>query len=532
MGLNKSDATVSLFYHMIKIKNKYSAILKAAIFATGFSGIVAEYLLSTLATHFLGDSIFQWAMIVSTMLFTMGVGSRISKTFQSKLIEKFLILEFSLSLLVSFAPLIVYTASAYTASVGIIIYGFCMLIGTFIGMEIPLVMRINDEYEELRVNISNVLENDYYGSLAGGVFFAFVGLPIMGLIYTPFLLGVVNFSVALGVYFFLRKRIQSGLQVWLKVAVVFVLLAIPIGTYFADTIIHYGEQLKYKDKVIYSEQSKYQRIVITQWKDHYWLYLNGNQQLCTMDELMYHEPLVHPAMTLHPNPQNVLILGGGDGCAVREVLKYQSVKSIKLVDLDPAMTRLGLEHPILQELNEQSMHHDKVEVINADGYTFLDKSNEFYDVIIIDLPDPRTVELGRLYSVEFYRTCYKHLRQEGVIVTQSGSPYFATKAFKCIVKTMQEAGFVTQALHNQVITLGEWGWSLGVKTQRDIRLKETLQAQTYEAIGTQWINKEAMQLITSFGKDIYPGFNDSVKVNRIHDPVLYKYYLKGNWDLY
>lgn len=517
---------------MIKIKNKYSAILKAAIFATGFSGIVAEYLLSTLATYFLGDSIFQWAMIVSTMLFTMGVGSRISKLFQTKLIEKFLILEFSLSLLVSFSPLIVYTASAYTASVGILIYGFCMLIGTFIGMEIPLVMRINDEYEELRVNISNVLENDYYGSLLGGVFFAFVGLPIMGLTYTPFLLGIVNFSVAVGVYLFLRKRIQSRFQMWLKAAVILILITIPAGAYFANPIIQFGEQQKYKDKVIYSEQSKYQRIVITQWKDHYWLYLNGNQQLCTMDEVMYHEPLVHPAMTLHSNPENVLILGGGDGCAAREILKYKSVKSIKLVDLDPAMTNLGLEHSVLLDLNKQSMHHPKVEVINADGYNFLDQSKDFFDVIIIDLPDPRTVELGRLYSAEFYRTCHKHLRQEGVLVTQAGSPYFATKAFKCIVGTMREAGFETQAMHNQVITLGEWGWSLGVKTERSIDLKSTLQRLEYANTETQWINNEAMQLLTSFGKDIYPGFNDSVKVNRIHDPVLYKYYLKGNWDLY
>ena len=175
---------------MFKTKNKYSAVLMAAIFATGFSGIVAEYLLSTLATYFLGDSIFQWTMIVSTMMFTMGLGSRISKRFKGNLTEKFLILEFILSIVVSFAPLIVYTASAYTTSLSVIIYAFSMMIGTLIGMEIPLVIRINEEYEDLRINISNVLEKDYYGSLIGGVFFAFVGIPFLGLSYTPFVLGI------------------------------------------------------------------------------------------------------------------------------------------------------------------------------------------------------------------------------------------------------------------------------------------------------------------------------------------------------
>ena len=118
---------------MLKVKNRYSAILMAAIFATGFSGIVAEYLLSTLATHFLGDSTMQWALIVSTMMFSMGLGSRISKSFQTHLTEKFLVLEFILSLVVSFVPLLVYTASAYTQSLPVLIYGCSIAIGNLGG---------------------------------------------------------------------------------------------------------------------------------------------------------------------------------------------------------------------------------------------------------------------------------------------------------------------------------------------------------------------------------------------------------------
>lgn len=515
-----------------KLKNTYSFVLMAAIFATGFSGIVAEYLLSTLATYFLGDSIFQWTMIVSTMMFTMGVGSRISKFFTTNLLVKFLTLEFILSLTVAFAPIIVYTLSAYTDSLAVFIYGFSMLIGTLIGMEIPLVTRINGEYEELKTNISNVLEKDYYGSLLGGVFFAFVGIPFLGLSYTPFLLGFVNFAVAILVFFYLNNLIAPKPKRLFNMSGLGIFILLVAGVIFADPIIKYGEQKKYLDKVVYAKQSKYQRIVMTQWKDEYWLYLNGNLQLSTIDEVMYHEPLVHPAMALHPNPQKVLVLGGGDGCAVREILKYPTVQKVSLVDLDPAMTHLGLEHPVWTAQNGHALKDPKVEVINEDGFSFLANQKKFYDVIIVDLPDPKTVELNRLYSQEFYQIAHKHLRPNGVLITQAGSPYFATRAFNCIFETMKAADFKTVALHNQILSLGEWGWVLGVKTEQDLDVKAKIQRLDFEGIETRWINQEAMQLITSFGKNIFPVESDSVEINRIHDPVLYKYYLDGNWDLY
>lgn len=511
-------------------KNK-STLLKAAIFATGFSGVVAEYILGTLAQYFLGNSVLHWVMIISLMLFSMGLGSRITKNFETGLLKRFLILEFALSFIVSFAALLVYTASAYTQAIGILIYSLAICIGLLIGMEIPLVIRINDDYEKLRFNISNILENDYYGSLLGGVFFVVIGLPVFGLIYTPFILGFVNFSVSIVVLIFLWDLLKASERKLLVSLGVFIMISLTTGIFVTDPIIKFGEQQKYADKVIYTEQTKYQRIVMTQWKNDYWLYLNGNQQLCTRDEIMYHEPLVHPALSLHPNPVNVLVLGGGDGCAVREILKYPKVEKITLVDLDPAMTNLGMTHPILTNLNKNSLSNEKVEVLNDDGYKYMLSTENYFDVIIIDLPDPRSIELGRLYSHEFYKICYRHLRPGGVIVTQSGSPYFATQAFSCIVETIKSAGFETVPMHNQVITLGEWGWTLGVKQPSYESVKEELQKLEIN-VPTRWINKEAMTLITSFGKDFYPWKKDSVHVNRIHEPVLHKYYMKGNWDLY
>lgn len=512
--------------------NFKSNILRIAIFATGLSGIVAEYMLSTLATYFLGDSVLQWTMIMSIMLFSMGLGSRISKSIQANLLEKFITIEFLLSLLVAFSSLTSYTVSAISAQTGVVIYGFSILIGILIGMEIPLVIRLNHEFQSLRVNISSVLENDYYGSLLGGLFFAFVGLPYLGLTYTPFVLGTVNFIVAAGLFALLWQSFERKKQIRVALFSGITGTLLLVGFFVAKPIILFGEQKKYKDKIVYSEQSKYQKIVITQWKNDYWLFINGNEQLSSFDEEMYHEPLVHPVMSLAKTPYHVLVLGGGDGCAVREILKYPDVQNITLVDLDPAMTQLGKTHPILRGINQGSFDNPKVEVINTDGFVYMDKTAQMYDVIIIDLPDPKTIELGRLYSYEFYRRCYQHLKKFGVIVTQAGSPYYAPKAFYSINKSLQKAGFATVPMHNQVLSLGEWGFVLGAKNINAENLKKELLQLKFEKLETQWINTEAMQLITSFGKDFFKADTTNIEVNEIHNPVLYKYYLKGRWDVY
>lgn len=520
-----------------------SNILKISLFATGLSGIVAEYLLSTLATYFLGNSVFQWTMILSIMLFSMGLGSRLSQYIEKHILEKFIVIEFILSVLVAFCALIAYSAKAFASfndslSIfpfpfdGLVIYTMSIAIGLLIGLEIPMVTRLNQEFEDLKVNIANVMEKDYYGSLVGGIFFAFIGLPVFGLTYTPFILGSINFVVAIFLISILQKSIASSYKKWFWPSGTLILLLLIFGTAFARQIINYGEQKNYKDRVIYQEQTPYQRIVLTEWKDKYWFYLNGNLQLSSYDEWMYHEPLVHPAMRLARAPQKVLVLGGGDGCAVREILKHRSVESITLVDLDSAVTHLARTHQAFLEMNQGVLESEKLSIFNTDAFNFLDKSEELFDVMIIDFPDPKSIELGRLFSLEFYRMCYNHLRPNGVIIAQAGSPYYATKAFKCIDKTMAAAGFSTIPLHNQVLSLGEWGWILGAKSISKEDLKPILRSMKFNDIETKWLTHEGMQLITSFGKDIIPMDTSLIEINRINDPKVHEYYMKGNWDFF
>ena len=511
--------------------NRTSFLLKAALFATGLAGIVSEYTLSTLATYFSGDSVFQWTMIVSIMLFSMGLGSRLSKKIDSKLLEKFIWIEFSLSCIASNVTVIVYTVFTFYSDPTFIIYILSILVGLFIGMEIPLVVRLNEGYQSLKVNISSALENDYYGSLAGGVFFAFLGLPVLGLTYTPLILGVINFSVAILFIYVIWNEIEKTQQRRLILYACLTAFILILSGLFSERIVKWGDHIRYQDPVVYSKQTRYQKIVLTNNGNNYWLFLNGHQQLSTSDEELYHEPLVHPVMQLKKDAKSVLVLGGGDGAAVRELLKYKNLERIVLVDLDPAVTDLAQTHPVLLNINENSLNNSRVEVINQDGFTYLEKVKNSFDVIIADFPDPRTVDLGRLYSREFYWLCNRALVENGNMVTQAGSPYYAQQAFECIEKTMQAAGFSTLLLHNQVPSLGEWGWVLGAK-QGSNSLKHDLQKVDLGNLKTKWLTNDALTLISSFGKQVLPKNYQEVKINKINQPVLYKYYLAGRWDIY
>ncbi|GAB4332554.1 MAG: polyamine aminopropyltransferase [Calditrichia bacterium] len=511
-------------------RNK-SAILKTSIFATGLAGIVAEYVISTLASYLLGNTILQWTLVVSLMLFSMGLGSRISRYIKNALLDSFIILEFLLSLVCASSALIAYTLSAYLETMELVVYPLAMLIGTLIGLEIPIATRLNDYYEELRINVSAVLEKDYFGSLLGGIVFAFIALPYLGLTYTPILLGGINFLVAAVLFWQFRELLRFRKVLTLALAMV-PLLLILLG-FLAEPVVLFGEQKKYRDKVIFEMQTPYQRIVITQWKNDFWLYLNGNEQFSSFDEERYHEPLVHPAMLLAASRKKVLILGGGDGLAAREVLKYPEVESVTLVDLDPQMTRLGQNYPLFVELNRNSLNNPRVKILNQDAGVFLRESPELFDVILIDLPDPKTVELARLYTVQFYQLVALHLSRGGVAVTQATSPFFSREAFLCIHKSMDKAGLTSLSYHNHIPTLGEWGWVLGMKGEglSAEKLKQRLLESDYSKVETRFLNRDAALSMFHFGKDIYRDF-EKIKPNDEMELSLLQYYKNGLWDLY
>jgi spermidine synthase len=343
----------------------------------------------------------------------------------------------------------------------------------------------------------------------------------------------VNFLVAAALLIcFFHLTVRRRLLV---VSLVVCALGLGALAIYAQPIVTFGEQSSYRDKVIFAEQTRYQKIVITRWRDDYWLFINGKEQFSTMDEHLYHEPLVHPAMMLSADPGRVLILGGGDGLALREVLKHRRVRSVTLVDLDPAMTRLAAEHPVLTRVNRGSMRDERVRVLNQDARAFLREDRNLYGVIIVDLPDPASFELMHLYSLGFYRLAASHLQAGGVLVTQAGSPYFANRAFLCILKTMGAAGFSTLAYHNDIPTMGQWGWVLGVRASEmdPAELKKRAASLDLDRAPNRFLNREAMISMIHFGKGVLdPARLAEVEVNTEFKPVLQRYYAQGLWDAY
>ena len=507
-----------------------SYLLKACLFATGCAGIVAEFTLSTLASYLQGNVTLQWTLVMSLMLFAMGLGSRLSRHLEDRLLDRFIGIEFLLSGLCATCAAAAYFGTAFVEGASAVLYGYAMLIGLLIGMEIPLVARMNEAYEGLKTNIASVMEKDYYGALVGGLLFAFFLLPNLGLTYTPIALGAVNFvvaSVLLWRYRDLLEKRKSLIAAFWGVAVGLIVLGV-----FIRPIILFGEQSRYRDRVIYETQTSYQRIVMTVWKGHHWLYLNGNVQFSTYDEERYHEPLVHPAMKLAGARERVLILGGGDGLAAREVLKYGDVKSVVLVDLDPEMVALAKTHPALLKANEGVFNHAKVQVVNRDAGRFLEESDAFYDVIVVDLPDPKGPNLARLYSREFYRICFKHLSEDGVVVTQSTSPLHAPQAFLCIYRTMQAAGFSVLPYHNAIPTMGDWGWQLGMKSGRisEGGLKQRAMRLNFSNVETRFLNQEAMVGMLHFWKGLFEQA-ETIVVNTEMEPTVDGYYREGEWGV-
>jgi spermidine synthase len=508
-----------------------SFILKACVFATGCAAIVTEYTLATLASYLLGDSILQWTIVISLMLFSMGLGSRYSRKYEAGLLDRFVLIEFGLSFLCTFSAMFCFWISAYTIYFGLVVYGIACMIGFMTGLEIPLITRINQTYESLRQNISSVMEYDYYGGLLGGALFAFILLPFCGLTYTPVIIGSLNLVVASLILWQFPNRLERPRILNIQ----FVVLILVSGMAFAvaKPIVLYGEQHKYKDKIVYQEQTRYQKIVVTQWKDDFWLFINGGTQFSTYDEERYHEPLVHPLMGLIEERNDILILGGGDGLAAREILKYSDVESLTLVDLDPAMTRLAQQDEIFLNINQGSLNDRRVRVVNEDAYQFIKESGNLYDAIFIDLPDPKSVALSQLYSLGFYKMVEKHLKPFGAMVTQSTSPLYSPEAFLCIKKTMQAAGFSVLPYQNSVPSMGQWGWQLGVrkKAMSADLLKQKLTMRKFLNIETKFFNQDAMISMAHFGKGLFDNEGE-IEPNTQFDHNILKYYKHGSWDLY
>ncbi len=422
-------------------------------------GLIYELIAGTLASYLLGDSVLQFSTIIGTYLFAMGIGSAVSRYLKGSLVAWFVQIELLVGVVGGFSSSALFLAFAYTHSFRLCLYLLVIAVGALVGLEIPLLMRILEGRFKFGDLVSHVLTFDYLGALAASIAFPLWLVPKLGLVRAAIMFGIINAAVALWSTFLFRDQLHYRLASPHRHASPCCCCSAE-GMYFSNWISATADNQLYADEIIFERNTRYQRIVVTKWKDDLRLFLSSHLQFSSRDEYRYHEALVHPGLSSLPNARRALVLGGGDGLAVRELLKYPNLESITLVDLDPEMTKLFTEHPMLAPLNDYSFRAPRVKVINADAFPWLDDNKQTWDFVVVDFPDPTNYSLGKLYTSAFYRLLKRHVAPGGLIVVQSTSPMFARQSYWCIVDTLQQAGFHTWPYHVYVPSFGEWGFTI------------------------------------------------------------------------
>lgn len=488
--------------------------------------MIYELLISSVSSYLLGDSISQFSITIGLYMCAMGLGSYLSKYVKSSLFDWFVFVETGVGILGGTSSMVLFLANIYIESYPLIMYAEIISIGVLVGLEIPLLTRIIEENAgNLRLTLSSIFSFDYIGGLAGSIAFPLLLLPQIGYFSTAFLVGSLNLGISLFILFSYRRFI-SHFSVWKWVGVLSCVL-MAAGMLFSENLAGQVEQGLYRDKVILAEQTPYQKLVLTRHKDDVRLFINGNIQFSSKDEYRYHEALVHVPMAAAKRKDRVLILGGGDGLAVRELLKYPEISDIVLVDLDPEVVKLCRENKVLAEINQHSLDSEKVEIRNEDAYQYLEDhygGEEKFDVILADLPDPNSETLNKLYTDLFYRLCANNLTEEGVMAVQSTSPYYAPDAYWCINQTVAQEFTWVYPYHVQVPSFGDWGFQLASKKPVDLE-------QLTLSVKGKFLNQDNLKGMFLFAEDEKTR-QGQLKVNSLSEPRLLTYYLEAekNWD--
>src|SRR5215475_1203104 len=537
----------------ISIRNSKHAIaiLAATMFVTGFTGFVFECILSTVATYVLGNSVEQFSITIGLMLACMGLGSFAQQYVKARRpILPFVGVELLLVTIGGFAPVAMYAAFGFFEHhFQLIQYAIAGAIGFLIGSEIPFATRINEDFRGVPLpnNLAAIFLWDYLGGFIGAVIFTKFLMPRVPLTEMSFMLGAVVLAVALlnYVYFMDAKRLVHYAA--------FALVALALGYGYSQNRRWNValEQRLYADRIIYATTTPYQRIVLqhNDAKNEYRLTLNGGLQFSSLDEVRYHEFLVHVPMVFARDRVKVLVLGGGDGLGLREILKYPNVESVTLVDLDPAMTPFadarvdvvrsggvaegprhlvtGEEpHPHARHVLQNEFPVAEVSVINIDADKFLREVQDVYDVAIVDFPDPRSIELCKLYSKEFYLKLRRVLSTHGVAAIQSTSVYYSREAYLMVGRTLEEAGFSVLRYHHDVPSFGDWGWHLVWKDERTVdAMRHELRSLNALPVHTEYVTPELVASATDFGKGVLR--TTDAHINTLMEPRLLDVYLRS-----
>lgn len=497
------------------------AMVLAAVFACAACGLVYELALVALGSYLVGNSVTQASIVLSVMVFAMGVGSLAAKPLQGRPVAAFAIVEGALALAGGLSVLALYAAFAWLDLYVPVLVAVAFTVGALIGAEIPLLMTLLQKIrrQDAGSAVADLFAADYVGALIGGLAFPFLLLPVFGHVKGALLVGVVNAVAGIAVVLWLfRRRLGRATRAGLWTGMAAVLTVLGTAYALADGFEVSARQALYRDPIAFSTRTPYQEIVITRkvalsGRPDVRLFLNGDLQFSSVDEYRYHEALVHPALAGARG--RVLVLGGGDGLALREVLRYPDVRAVTLVELDPEMLRLARTYGDIAALNRHAFSDPRVRAVTADAFSWLRRLDQRYDSVIVDMPDPDDVSTAKLYSVEFYGLVKRALAPGGRMVVQSGSPYFAPKSFWSIEKSIAAAGFATTPYHVDVPSFGDWGYTLAAPGAARPELELAPGAPP-----TRFLDADVLRAAAVFGKDLR---HRDVDVNTLDHPRLVQY---------
>jgi spermidine synthase len=491
--------------------------LNVIIIAT--CGLIYELLAATVSSYVLGDSVMQFSIVIGIYLSAMGVGSWLSGFLDKNLAKRFVEIELGVAVIGGFSAPILFLTFASVSYFNIILYGTVFAIGILVGLEIPLLMRILKDELDFKKLVARVLALDYIGALVASLLFPIFLVPRLGLNRTSLLFGMLNAGVGIWGTWLLENLIKNRDLSILRIKGFIIIILLIIAFIKADTLTSLAEDALFVDNIIYAKSSSYQRIVVTKGKIGYALFLNGNLQFNSFDEYRYHEALVHPAFAAYAGEaKRILVLGGGDGLALREILKYPSVESVTLVDLDPKMTNVSKSVPALGELNKHSFDNPKVHVTNADAFVWLDQTQtEPFDVAIVDFPDPNNFALGKLYTTRFYNLLKQKLKPDSAVVVQTTSPLMARKSYWCIIKTLETAGFTVKPYQTAVPSFGIWGYALAKLQPFDV-------PKPPQNVELRFLNDRTFAAMFDFSADTSLPKDEEIEVNRLDNQALVRYY--------
>ena len=501
-------------------------LLLAAVFLCAACGLVYELALITLGQYLVGGSVYQTSVVLGVFVCSMGLGSFASKPLLTRAAAGFAAVELALALTGGLSVLGLYAAYSWLDLYTPALIATSVVVGGLIGAEVPLLMSLLQRIraQDAGEAAADLFAVDYVGALAGGLAFPFLLLPVFGQVRGAIVVAAVNLLAAVGIVVLLRSALSRRARRAVVAGTVAVACALGLAAATSGQFLVSARQALYDAPVVVSQRSAYQEIVLTEslpargGPPDVRLFLDGDLQFSSTDEHRYHESLVHPAVL--PGARSVLVLGGGDGLAAREVLRHASVDRVVEVELDPAVLELARTDPRMTAANGGALDDPRVEVVVADAMAWLRTATERFDAVVVDMPDPDAPATAKLYSQEFYGLAARALAPGGRLVVQAGSPYFAPEAFWCIAATIGAAGLETTPYHVDVPSFGDWGFVLAARGAAPVPSVDPAVAERL-----RFLDGDVLAAATVFPRD--RAADGSVGISTLDRPRILEYEARG-----